>query len=348
MRLKRFTGPYLCTTAILSCLPFPSILAAQVSVLVDDQDPGVLYQGSPATPWNIGQTCVACSATIDPKQTYDGTWSDATFRDDGDVPQSATYNFTGTAIFVYGVQVQLSTRRPADVLFSIDGVMQAPYTFQPSSQNDTFKYNQPLFAKQDLSNSPHTLVLQNGRVGGGPSLVLVDYLVYMSNMSSSSDPITNGSATSISTVTVTFTPTSLASGPVPSGLPGTENRAPSGLSGSALIAVICLAGGLGATLISIAVWKLHRQLRKTAHDGGSKSDSLHTSPYSPQIYPFVQHDTSTLLPVSAQGVLGQSLGTGNIGFQGSRVVQRVSTDYSDSVEGSRITAPPEYRSRVHG
>lgn len=161
-----------------------SAFGTLITVIVDDQDPSISYTSK----WNIGQTCTVCDAGIDKSQIYNGTWSDNTYLSD-DNPQNATFKFngtnsanfwpshpdrlpTGSAIFVYGAQEQLLGKNSADVLFYIDEQLASTYTFTPSGTEDVAKYGQLLFSQENLGEAPHTLVLQNGRVGGAQSLVL--------------------------------------------------------------------------------------------------------------------------------------------------------------------------------
>ena len=81
---------------------------------------------------------------------------------------------------MYGIQ-SLSSTRPSSnsqLLFHLDGVNINNYTFQANGPADTYQYNQLLFFNGSLEQGPHTLTIQNGYVGGGLSLLLLDYLVY--------------------------------------------------------------------------------------------------------------------------------------------------------------------------
>lgn len=48
----------------------------------------------------------------------------------------------------------------------------------PANGLKTFEYNTLVFSDTSLPPGPHTLTIQNGRIGGEKSLVLLDYIVY--------------------------------------------------------------------------------------------------------------------------------------------------------------------------
>lgn len=85
---------------------------------------------------------------------------------------------TGSAIYVYGILP--SSTNPitnVDILFYIDdeqaGAFQSATTYK-----NAYSYNFPLYSNDSLSYATHTFRLQNGRVGGDLSVVLLDYIVY--------------------------------------------------------------------------------------------------------------------------------------------------------------------------
>lgn len=89
----------------------------------------------------------------------------------------------GSAIYVYGI-TPVGGPNPndaADYIFSLDGGVfgdyvrdrVAPLVLQPS-----FVYDVLLFHSNNLSSGQHTLDMQNGILGGNPSLILFDYIVY--------------------------------------------------------------------------------------------------------------------------------------------------------------------------
>ena len=78
--------------------------AKLVNVTVDDagEDPtthaSIQYIGASPGAWNDGSACDDCRAVLDSQKVYNGTWHDATYdhtKPDLDVPQNATFSFTG-------------------------------------------------------------------------------------------------------------------------------------------------------------------------------------------------------------------------------------------------------------
>ncbi|KAF7373151.1 Valine-trna ligase [Mycena sanguinolenta] len=124
-----------------------------------------------------------------------------------DAPVSAQYNFTGTAVYVFGIQPQaMSTLQASpslmNVTFSVDGVTENPFVHQGSSSGSGFAYNANVFAKQGLSDGPHTL-----KMNLAPnSIFILDYILVTKTVADtpsafamSSTPIPSQSTTSSST-----------------------------------------------------------------------------------------------------------------------------------------------------
>ncbi|GJE89317.1 hypothetical protein PsYK624_054160 [Phanerochaete sordida] len=244
-----------------------------IDVIVDDQDPSISY--SPE--WHIGQTCTVCTARVDASQVYNGTWSDDTYLKQGsNTPQNATFKFNGSAIFVFGAQLQLSGKSSADVLFFVDDQMVSTYTFTPSGPQDVATYGQLLFSQDNLKEAPHTLTLQNGRVGGAPSLVLFDYLVYTtdtSNMGGMYANATTGESFPAKSLSqkLTCDHCSVNTTATASTAPRAATHAASRLDIGARIAAICLGSVFFLALLVIA--GMARMIRRQRHTGG-RSDSI--------------------------------------------------------------------------
>lgn len=198
---------YVTTTTLLSTVLSLAVRsfvsAAQVNVTVDDSQTSSgasLIQYTPSTLWNDGTNCSGCTAHPDASRAMDGTWHDSTHAEGaGDDGLSfATLTFTGmfyrlwitlqtsqdltmlgTAIYVYGILAHTSTSPDgnSDMLFSMDGQNVGSFALSPTNQT-TYDYNVLLYANRSIPSGSHTFVLQNGRVGGAKSLVLLDYIVY--------------------------------------------------------------------------------------------------------------------------------------------------------------------------
>ncbi|GJE89305.1 hypothetical protein PsYK624_054020 [Phanerochaete sordida] len=160
----------------------PLVLGVSVNVTVDDQGSDsttgekINYEGD----WAIGPNCLnstlPCGARPDPNQALDGTWHDTTYNPSvlsQVIPRNATFKFTGTAIYVYGM---VDGTFGIDLAFFLDGE-EAHYADTPTTDFD-YKYHQLYFQAEGLNNTPHYWRMQNGLGGETGSVVLFDYLVY--------------------------------------------------------------------------------------------------------------------------------------------------------------------------
>lgn len=138
-----------------------------VNITVDDQatDPTtgqslIVYSNHFAA----GQDCGSdCASRPNPSQAFDETWHDVTYdpgRDDyHNIPQTATFQFNGSAIRAYGIQSQSKTNPYSDahILFFIDGDNVANYTYIAPGLVGVYTYNQLLFFSGPLEYGSHTL-----------------------------------------------------------------------------------------------------------------------------------------------------------------------------------------------
>lgn len=151
--------------------------------------------------WNIGPECRGCQAQPDRARAYNGTWHDATYDKavpGNSIPHNATFRFTGmvvaccslrggpdrkaptgSAVYVYGIVSHSSTFpvSDADIHFYIDGELSGALEFTPTGENE-YTFDVPLYANDSLEYALHVVTLQDGRIGGNSSLVLLDYIVY--------------------------------------------------------------------------------------------------------------------------------------------------------------------------
>lgn len=65
----------------------------------------------------------------------------------------------------------------SDMTFLIDSLPAGTFTHL-SFSHDVFQYNTLVFAAKSLSEGNHTLMIQNGELGGSKSLVMLDYIIY--------------------------------------------------------------------------------------------------------------------------------------------------------------------------
>ena len=64
-----------------------------------------------------------------------------------------------------------------DLQFFIDSQLVGKYRLQPTGST-IYDYNVPVYVNESLSNGPHNLTIQNGRIGGLFSLILLDKIMY--------------------------------------------------------------------------------------------------------------------------------------------------------------------------
>lgn len=107
MHCVHFAAMYTAVAAILMAQHFASAYGALVNITVDDQgpDPTTGNLISRTSGMSLGQNCgVACDAQPDASQAYNGTWVDTTFdpsrTDEHNVPQNATFSFTGASTMI--------------------------------------------------------------------------------------------------------------------------------------------------------------------------------------------------------------------------------------------------------
>ncbi|GJE89300.1 hypothetical protein PsYK624_053970 [Phanerochaete sordida] len=266
---------------MLVALTRDRISAALVNVTVDDQgaDPTSKFELSFNPPWTLGQNCSGCEAQPDPKQVHGGTWSDITYDPSSPTrtfPQNATFDFTGPAVYVYGIQSHATTDpvSEADIVFYIDGTRLGNYKFTPNSTDNAYTYNQLLFKAEGLGQASHLLKIQNGQIGGPISLTLLDYLVYSTNdTSGTSVPVISFPTGIPGAFSVSNPKSSRGAGTTPasaavqppssSAATSTSNHSPSDTARTAIIAVAAAIGML-ALLLLVCLARRRRYRTPTA------------------------------------------------------------------------------------
>ncbi|KAH8102712.1 hypothetical protein BXZ70DRAFT_1006613 [Cristinia sonorae] len=151
--------------------------------------------------WSSGNVCPMCvGKTPDPAQAHSGSWhySDALAAQ---TPNSGfTFNFTGTAVYIYAI---LQNSSPTYLDITLDGG--SPVAFSPPSElvHDppmTFYYGFPVFSSAGIINGDHTVTVelrQNLGIIGTGTMLLFDYIVYTMDISDLGSPATTPLPTSI-------------------------------------------------------------------------------------------------------------------------------------------------------
>ncbi|KAG8866235.1 hypothetical protein FRC20_008933 [Serendipita sp. 405] len=167
------------------------------NITVDDADPKIIYSSG----WSIGNTCTACVAQPDKALTYGATWHDTT-RDRNTTVKSVEYSFEGTAIYIYGIIINIVR---TDSVFTtnnnlslwIDGHLASVYQHQPLNTN-SYEYDVPVFALSGLSPSTHLARVDLEE----SSVFLFDYLIYSTpEATSTSSPVASPNTRSVSSAT---------------------------------------------------------------------------------------------------------------------------------------------------
>ncbi|KAJ6558046.1 hypothetical protein B0H19DRAFT_126793 [Mycena capillaripes] len=171
--LCRFFLPVACILVWLR-----SCIAALSNRTIDDTKgdsvTGLLPVYAPANQWNVGTNCSGCLVQPEIGQLFDYTWHDTT-QGDGGVSSSVTLNFTGTAIYLFGVvpnTIPFATTL-VDLAFTLDGGSMGTYTHIPDNSSDIL-YSVPIFNAENLSNEAHTLVAETT----SNSIFLFDFAMY--------------------------------------------------------------------------------------------------------------------------------------------------------------------------
>lgn len=259
--------------SLLTCL-FSSrrtLLGAngQTNRTIDDSngDPftGAMPDYEPVGLWAAGQGCPGCLAQPDKSKVYQGTWHDTTHHGNDTVPKTVSFNFTGTALYVYCIiDNQPGYTTLTALNFTLDGDNAGWYVHYPNSAEGSFVYSVPVYSNNSIPNGNHNFVMTAG--GQVDSLVLFDFASYtyealtvQPNASSAAPGSTTSSSGS------TASPTSPSRG-------GSNNLA--AIAGGAAGGVAFLAFVAG---VFIFLWRR----KKRSHDTNSSNVTMAASTHYP-------------------------------------------------------------------
>lgn len=194
----------LATTLLVSL----NVLAGTTNRTIDDQKgdsvTGVLPQYQPSSGWNFGPSCLPCHIHLDPSQTFDGTWHDATSNESS---RSVTLSFAGTALYVFGVLANTVpgpfTSTGTELTFQLDGSYAGNFSHSPTESTD-YQYHVLPYAKEGLPTGQHTFTLETASNASGHSLILFDYAIYTAEDEAtlSAIPTPNSVLTSLSSTSL--------------------------------------------------------------------------------------------------------------------------------------------------
>ncbi|KAF8061019.1 hypothetical protein FPV67DRAFT_1512485 [Lyophyllum atratum] len=166
--------------------------AALQNITIDDTfgDPlsgqKIVYQ--PAGAWNTID-CVPCTARPDTALAFNGTWHDGTFypapgsNDFPNTPLSASVTFNGTAVYVICILAR-TTATPfgdSNMTFVIDGNVADTFV-KPAPGTTGFDYNVTVYSNPSLEPGTHTITIQNGHVNGPKSIMIIDRIIYTTDI----------------------------------------------------------------------------------------------------------------------------------------------------------------------
>ncbi|CAL1696646.1 unnamed protein product [Somion occarium] len=226
------------------------VAAILVNVTVDDSGPdpitGTQIVYAPPNTWSIGSNCSGCVAHPDPNAVFDRTWHEGTFSPGASNILTATFTFQGSALYVNCI-LSPNLDENSDMSFFLDGqfVGSIPY-------------------------GNHTFTLQNGRIGGATSLVLLDSIVYSYDPSQIPASSLTGSilsSSSLLTAMSTQSSTSTTSSISPdttevSSVSGSTTRPLSSKTRTIAIVVSVVGGSLLiAALVAFFLWRRRRYRR---------------------------------------------------------------------------------------
>ncbi|KAF7340157.1 hypothetical protein MVEN_01934200 [Mycena venus] len=188
---------------------FQLTVGAIVNTTVDDQygSPDgnkILYL--PETGWLQGGigNCDNCPPPPVSDFAYMNTFHGSLFnqknhQNTNKTPPTATLVFFGSSVSVNCI-LSNALSNPAgtsDMTFTIDGIQTGTFPHIPSG-NPNFQAS-TVFLSSPLQLGNHTLVIQNGRTGGGSSLVILDSITYSFDDLSTTSAFTEPSASATST-----------------------------------------------------------------------------------------------------------------------------------------------------
>ncbi|THH29395.1 hypothetical protein EUX98_g4807 [Antrodiella citrinella] len=129
------------------------------AIIVDDQDPSVLYSGN----WDH----VPPMGSIEYMSTKSGA---------GPAGLTATFKFTGTGVEVYGSQGSVDVYGVPTTTYTIDGALTGTYV-QPVIAPGFFTTHTLFFRSPSLTPGAHELVIKTTN-GTSPNMYWLDYIIY--------------------------------------------------------------------------------------------------------------------------------------------------------------------------
>ncbi|KAJ7827490.1 hypothetical protein B0H14DRAFT_2814479 [Mycena olivaceomarginata] len=149
--------------------------AAIINTTIDDSSSSFTFTGT----WNTitpSSPCTICSSKPDPSKMHDGTWRDGNIRIGAPVGTSGSFTFTGSAVYIFGID---QTSSQPDIAFTVDSIQQTHHY----TGSELFVYDALFFSATGLaSDETHTVnwVFNVADTGVEVQAALFDYAIVTS------------------------------------------------------------------------------------------------------------------------------------------------------------------------
>ncbi|KAJ3751552.1 hypothetical protein DFH05DRAFT_1471903 [Lentinula detonsa] len=163
-------------------LLLPLVFAESTNTTFDDTSPEFTWE----TGW-AASPCDYCSALLNQSLTYNGTWHDGGSH----TGLTATFDFWGTAVYLYGVTSQNDTGTIEFMVDGVNGTTYVPMIVEPGDASigtpeADHGYNTLFFSATGLQNGSHQLGLTAVLGYNTSQTVLIDYAVVTTDNSTTS------------------------------------------------------------------------------------------------------------------------------------------------------------------
>ncbi|KAJ6527909.1 hypothetical protein DFH09DRAFT_162653 [Mycena vulgaris] len=198
---------------LLVLLFAPSVNGAVTNTTVDDTSSAFTFTGS-WTAVSASNPCAGCSSKPDASQTFGASWHDGNYRTGAPETTGGSFTFTGSAVYIFGID---QANSQPDVAFTL-GNIQSVHHY---TGTERFAYNALFFSATGLAADQTHIVNWifniDSSTGVGVQAALFDYAIVTSGnadvkptspeTTSTTAPITTTITTANKQQTVTFTQT---------------------------------------------------------------------------------------------------------------------------------------------
>ncbi|KAF7363733.1 hypothetical protein MSAN_01031100 [Mycena sanguinolenta] len=115
-----------------------------INTTIDDSSSSFNFTGT----WNtITPTlpCTGCAAQPDPSQVYNGTWHDGNTQDGAPAVTGGSFTFTGSAVYIFGID---QAESQPDIAFTLGSIQQVHHY----TGSEAYVYNALFFSATGLSS----------------------------------------------------------------------------------------------------------------------------------------------------------------------------------------------------